>query len=1226
MPAHSSKKPVRKKLITLRRLKNWTLSLVGLLIILIAISFTLIRVAIKSIPDYSNAIQQAVSKQMDLTLEVGLMDAEIYWLVPRLNLYDVNVYDKTGKHHLLHLEEIDLSLDWSDFFKTLTPTIGEITLIGLNVQLGINKDSQLLIQNFVIDENINKTIQAANQGDPAVKIEVSEAVKNNLNNLNFKILNSRVFLYDDRHKSRNKTLNDFNLHLINNESEHVFEVKANLPENYGKSVRLVIEVEGDLFDYKNLLGEVYLSVDEINAAPWLDDYWDELELSANANINAQIWLDWHAQEITSVTSRVDISGLAVHYLDEEIQTWNIKQINSLMQWEQDDTGWQLDIRDLVSDREGVSWPKPAAITIKVIDEKQEISLQADFLRIEGLSYLAGMANSVTEIDIPWVDILEQYNPSGDLKYLDVSLPVNDLKNIKINSEFSQFGFFLPESESPVIKNLEGSVLYFENKTWLVLDSKNTEFKYKKLFRDSIELRVLNGMIGISHQDNGWHISSNLLRINTPHIETKTRIKFNMQDGGRPFLDLTTKYRNGDAEYASLYLPAGVMGAKAVKWIDGALGKGKIIRGGYQFYGYLNDAPFRENQGVSLADFYVRDVDLSYLKNWPQVKGISANLRFENDTMLIKARKGKIFNSDINNARVYIDNFVSPTIDVKGKIITRLQDLKQFVNESTLKESVTDYIDNLELDGQGILDLELFLPLYGDFRTEIGGNLNILKGQILFKKENYKFTNIKGGVRFAGDMVESSDLTADLQDHKINVDVKTSQLKDGVTYQIGMQGNIAAKSLLAPVPDFKKYINGHTDWDISIDVSHFKSADETRVSAEIKSDLQGVTTDFPGPLAKPDKKPMPIEINIDVLPGSYVNYKLSIQNKLKFTLKDIKNELFILADTESIKGNMIINTSEKAEQPIKAKLDYLDLNKFFKLDQNKSENKRTTSVYKKNTAEILPEDIPSFDIQTKKLIWKEHLFTDSKLKTHKTKSGMFLEDFKFTGSDYVISGKGRWFLDWNKRHTTELEVDIKISDLGEVFKDMAISDGLMNTSGDIFLRSKWQGVPYIFDWNKLTGDGVLNLKDGTIKELNAGPGRLLGLFNFKTLFSLDFGSQMQKGFNFDKINASFTFADGNIYSDDFTVESKVADIFMDGKLSIKDDTIDQKVTVRPHLGATVSLGTAVVVSPAVGGLVYLFQKVFDTDRLSQYQYSMKGSLDNPKVELISAPLSDPDEDF
>ena len=241
MVDHLSKTTRNKKGFNFRKLKNWILSIVALTVIILAISFTLVRVAIKYIPDYSMAIQKAVSEQVDMTLEVGFLDAEIYWLVTRLNLIDVNISDKEGQHHLLHLDEIDLSLNWAETIKTMTPVIGEITLVGLNVQLGINKKSQLLIQNYIIEENIDTTFNASTVENAQRGFEVNEAIQHSFNNLNFKIINSQIRLYDDRHIKRSKTLSNVNLHLINSGASHVFEVKADLPKGYGQHVHFIVD-------------------------------------------------------------------------------------------------------------------------------------------------------------------------------------------------------------------------------------------------------------------------------------------------------------------------------------------------------------------------------------------------------------------------------------------------------------------------------------------------------------------------------------------------------------------------------------------------------------------------------------------------------------------------------------------------------------------------------------------------------------------------------------------------------------------------------------------------------------------------------------------------------------------------------------------------------------------------------------------------------------------------
>ncbi len=1234
MSDHSSKKIKNKKTVSLRRLKNWGLSLIGLLIIFLAISFTLLRTAIKSIPEYSNAIQQAVSEQMDLTLEVGFIDAEIYWLVPHLNLLDVNIYDDTGERHLVHLDEVNLSLDWAESIKNMTPIVGEITLIGLNLQIRINKKSQLLIQDYVIRDNMDATLNAAAENNIISSFELNDSIRHNLNNLDFKILNSQIHFNDDRHKNRSKTLNNFNLHLINSGSSHIFEVKADLPHKYGRYAHFIIDIEGDLSDYKNLQGELYLAVEHINAASWLDDYWSQLKVTANGDLNGQIWLAWSGQEIVDINSRLHISDLAVHYLDGKVKTWNVNGINALLRWKKTNNDWQLDIRDLIVDREGIDWLKPAAVSLKSINNKQEIELQADFLRIEGFVYLAGMIKSITEERAGWLELLEKHKPSGVLRNIDVKLPLNELKNIKINTEFSQLGFSLPGADSLEIKNLQGSVAYVNNKTWLSLNSKNTQLKFKTLFRKVIDINDLTGTMEISHESDLWNISSNSLVIDTPYIETEMRVKFRMSDGGRPFLDLTTRFKKGYAKSISDYLPVGVMGVETVAWIDRALKDGEISSGGYLFYGYLNDAPFRNNQGISLADFNVSDVDVSYLENWPAINDIEANIRFENDSMLVDAHYGKLFDSTIKDTRVYIDNFISPTLDVKGKINTQLKDIQRFVNASSLHEDITDYIDNLQFSGQGELDLELFLPLYGDYKTEVGGQLSLKNAHMRFEKEKYELEKINGLIRFAGDTVESSNLKAVVVGSpggQLDIDIKTNRLSNTRSYLIGVKGNVLASSLMAPIPVLQTYFDGSADWDVVIDIE--SDDNETSVTASVVSDLQGITTSLPGPLAKKTMASSPVKIDISLKSDSNVIYDMKFENGDELSLQQLKDKLLISANTQSIKGSVKVDLQEGIDVPIKLDLEYLDINKFFSSDKKASqntENKLTSGIEEndvsgEDVSTLSARDVPSFNFHSKKILWKKATYSDSVLNVQKSKLGAVIKDFKFVGADHVVSGKGSWFIGEGDSNITKLDINIELTDLGMVFKELEISDGLRATEGDITLRWQWQDAPYNFDWKKIEGDGRLNLKDGAFKGLNAGAGRLLGLFNFETLLSLDFGSQVKDGFNFDKIKGSFSFSDENIYSDDFTIESKVATIFMKGQLSVANNTINQTVTVRPHLGGTVTLGTAVVAGPTIGGLVYLFQKIFDTDRLSEYQYTMQGNIDNPLVKLRSAPIEEQEDD-
>ena len=1210
-----SKKNRKKKPLNYRRVKNWVLSLLGLFIIFMAISFSLARMAIKSVPDYISSIQNIISEQTGFKVEIGFLDAEINWLIPRLNLINVNVFNNSGKQHVLHIDEIDLSLDWMTTIKTRFPAVGEITLIGLNAQLGITKKSQLVFQDYVVDNNIDNTLSSNVKLDIANNFQFSENLKYYINNLNFKILNSELRLFDYRKQQKIRVLNNFNLLLLNSGNEHTFEIKADFPENYGKHLQMILNIEGDLFDYKNLNGQAYLSLEQFYVAPWLDDFWGELGVAANAGVNAQIWLDWQAQSITDVFSKFTLDDMAVHYLDASVKTWALQRLDGEVWWQKNANGWQLDIRNLESVRDGNIWPKPSAVNVVMLDAKGDLHIQADYLRIEGITYLAGMVASVYDAKDPWLALLHKYNPTGDISDFEATLPIDQPEKINLQAGFDRLGAALPDLEPSKVSNLSGSVEYADGHARLMLNSDNTELEFNKLFRDTMKFNKVHGVVDVFNQQDQWKILTDSLEVNSPHIETENRMLFTVSNNQQPFLDLTTKFKNGDAQYASLYLPVGIMGKKTVDWIDKGIKSGTVTQGGYQFYGNLSDMPFRGNEGVSLAFFELQNGHLHYLDNWPDIQGINATLRFENESMFIRGHSGNTFNSDIADAQVSINSFFSPVLEVKGNVDVDLSDIKRFLKSSIFKKGKKTYIENIDFIGNGSLDLNLFIPLSNNAITEWGGKLSVDDGQLTLLNENYKFNEVSGELSFANAFIESTPVTAKIDGRSINAKVETRQVDGKRDYHIDLDGYLNSKTVLSPAPSIKEYIDGDANWDVNIDIAGSKVESNELVSIEVSSDLKEVVSKIQGPLFKSIDQSMSLLMSIKVLENSVVSYDLVLPDNKHFKLDELDEYRYIYADTPGIKGTLKQYKAKGTLKPIEVDLDYFNIDDFLQGGENASNVIKNSALQ-----DIIPSDLPAIKFKSKNMKWQKFNFQEVEFLTKPSQLGLAVDSFRITTPDYTVNGNGGWFKDWNKQNITSLTAIVDVKNLGTALKKLEITNDIKNIHGKIDLNLKWNDMPHNFSWVNMQGDGKLNLRKGTFKKIDAGVGRVLGLFNLKTLFSLDFANQVSKGFSFDKMKGTLAFKNGNVYTDDLVIESKAADVYMKGRLGIRDQTVKQLVKVRPHVGSTVAFGTTVVAGPVIGGLVYLFQKVFNPDALTEYEYSVNGDINDPVVTLLSVPKS------
>lgn len=924
-----SRKPRKKKPLNFRRVKNWVLSFVGLTIIFFAITFTVARIAIKTVPDYITDLQAVLSEQSGFDVRIGVLDAEINWLVPRLNLINVNVFDPQGTRHVLHLDTIDFSLDWFASLRTRSLVVGEISLSGLNAELTVNQQSQLLFQGYVISENIDR-VQAAAVSNTEAVFQLSEHMRYLLNNLDFRIIDSQLRFTDQRRSQKPKVFNHLNMHLVNQGDQHLIELKAELPQAFGRYLRLVAQVEGDLFDYKNLAGQLQLSLENIVAAAWLDEYWGELGVAANADLNADIWLAWQGTQLNDLYSRFSLQDAALHYLDGEVRSWQMESLSGELWWQSTADGWTLDVRDLQAIRGNEVWPKSTALNLQYKTQQQAVSLRADFMRVESMVYLADMLNSAAIVENSWLNLLADYQPSGDVKYLDLTMQLDNADSLQFNADFDRVSFKLPKFEPSAVDNLRGAIEYRDNTAKLKLQSSESRLHFNRLFRDSMELSLLSGEVDLQRQKTGWQVSSEYLRMHTPHIESQSRFIISLPQDAPAFMDLTTRYQNGNAEYISRYLPASIMGGNTLAWLDRSIVSGRIRQGAYQFYGNLRDMPFRASQGVSLAVFDVEQVKLDYQENWPQIEGIDGRLRFENERMQIDATRGQLLNSQIKQTTVEISSFRQPVLQIDGAIDVQLADIGQFFNSSPLHKTIPAYFDNILLQGEGELALQLRIPLKGKHSVNWSGELKPDRARLTLQRENYRFDRLHGELKFSDGLFEADDLHARLGEHELAIAVKPTD-SETKQHHIAINGLIDINQFLSPLPVVHDYLSGASHWQLDLALSPSQSQSLPVLDLRASSQLESVLSRLPGPLAKTSVHGLPANLQLRVMPDQTMQLQLQLADDRQLQLNELSDNWTLDIAAPSIKGRAIISKqsslASSLARPLEINLQYLNLRQF-----------------------------------------------------------------------------------------------------------------------------------------------------------------------------------------------------------------------------------------------------------------------------------------------------------
>ncbi len=205
--------------------------------------------------------------------------------------------------------------------------------------------------------------------------------------------------------------------------------------------------------------------------------------------------------------------------------------------------------------------------------------------------------------------------------------------------------------------------------------------------------------------------------------------------------------------------------------------------------------------------------------------------------------------------------------------------------------------------------------------------------------------------------------------------------------------------------------------------------------------------------------------------------------------------------------------------------------------------------------------------------------------------------------------------------TEMRFKLKAADAGKLLARFGYPDGLRAGKANMDGTVTWNGPPTSIDFPSLEGKFKLDAEKGQFRKLDPGVGRLLGILSLQTLprrITLDFRDVFSEGFAFDTISGSIEARRGVLDTRDLAIHGPAASIAMTGTVDLVKETQDLRVRVQPSLSESLSVGAALV-NPVAGLAALVAQKVLrdPLEKIFSYEYAVRGSWEDPKVEKLSA---------
>lgn len=1243
-------------------------------ILLATVVLALRYLVLPHVHDYKDVIAQKVSVLAGQKITIGRIHAGWLGLQPRLDLYDVDLYDDQNRPALT-LGHVETTLSWLSL-PLAEPRLSE--LIVHQPKLTIRRDADGVIYVAGISMNGPSRPTFPNWLLRQSRVDIVDA---------------SVQWQDELRKAPPLALEKLNMTLLNPAWEsllgrHRFGLRATPSVGASSPLDIRGNLTGDdVSKPAQWSGKLYGSVADIDIAawnPWLD-YPFNMRQGRGAT---QVWLDFDDGKTQHIHADVQLRDVVTRF-DRASPETLFRILSGRLDWEEHAQGYdiQADQLRLVSG-DGLNL-KNGRVTLRTrqINGKPATDGSTEMDEVN-LEQLAAFSRGFLPLDAEQQRMLAEIAPKGQLQKLNLEWKsdASGLKNFGIRAGFSQLAMN-PYRSIPGFAGLNGRVDATQDSGNLSLDAANTQIDFKNVLRGPIPVGKLSGQVNWKRHDQQIEVKVSNLAVVNPHISGTLSATYQYPGHGSGALDLSGKFAHANAKFASLYYPR-VLSKDTLHWLDTSIlaGHGEDIN--LTVKGNIDEFPWPDSKrGLFKITARVTDGLLDYADGWPKLEGLGVDLLFQGNRMELNANQGHFFGSRLLKAKAVIPQLdaAHPVLDLTSEFDSPISELVKYINHSPIRSEMDGFTDNLQAKGDGKLAIALNVPLDTDGEgTKFKGSYQMINGMLAGKEALPTMEAINGRLDFSDTALSAQNLVMTVfgGPAKISLDSRQKgQLHVTARAHLG-EGNLRQFGLPSAL---MSRLRGATDWDADINI-HQGLAD-----LSVKSNLVGMAMNFPEPFNKAADIPLQLTIDKKAANAQQETWAISYGNVAN------ANFLYKAQGGQMLPERGEIGFGIKAELPnkpgigIKGTLPHADMDEWLalenELDHKKTGGKmdiavnsvkvsintldlfqRRISALKINASAIpggwksaLQSDVINGDVQlyengnNDKIVARLKSFTVPPMAPAELKApresprnptrypamDLVVDEFntadkKFGKLELVANQSGE---DWNVEKlvisnpdsvlnmdgklrnwksatpATSFNLNWIISDIGKTMSRYGKPDAIKGGKGSLTGQLSWPG--HIADYDPAILDGNLTLaaEKGQILKMQPGVGRLLSILSLQNLprrLTFDFQDVFSAGFTFDKIDSSLHANKGNVRIDKFHMEGPAAKVDIKGETNLVKETQNLHVKVTPAITGSLSLA-AFAGGPAVGAAAWIAQKLLrdPADKLAAYEFDIVGTWQDPQ---------------
>ena len=1196
---------------------------IATVVIIIALAVSGLRLMLSTANVYQYEVEQLASSLFEQPVKIGRMDAKLSGLMPTLIFHNVELLSTKNSKPLFSLMRADVGIDFKDlvFKQKITPA--QLTISGMNLFVTRTVEGRFNVKGVDL-KAVSKN--ESNEENPFLErwlLQQGEVV----------IEDSTFTWRDDQNAGLTWFFGDVNILLKKTLERHQLLLSSRLPGELGEKVKVAIDLVGDISSPQTWNIHSYFESKSLNLAP-LQKYASNKNFKVVDGVaDLKLWLDWKNESVQHLSGDIKLDKLT--YRLNKKKATRLEHVSGIFDGFLDDNLWNISV-ERFSYKSGANILSDSSFSLALSYGDKEIDsfyITTKQLKLNALSKIILDNQFVSKKHEAHIKKLAA---KGDVKDLFIAWQDNELYQLKAG--FKDLGINA-WGNVPKLNAISGNISYEQQKGSVSISSINSTVGFPRLFRNDFNVDHLNADIEFSNFKEGLLFDVKRIESKSSEVKSVSAVKLWLpKDNSSPYMDLQTYLSEGNVAKTSNYLPTSIMDDSLVEWLDAALLGGKLNKGTIVFNGKFNEFPFDNKEGKFAVGIEASDFHFNYKEGWPQISKSTMSAVFTGQGMLLNMRGGEVSKNRLSDSTAQIKSFSAAELELDLAASGSSHNTMQFLINSPILPEAKNTVDSMKLMGQVKARVKVNIPLSDAVRKKrplaYSGTAELNDVSLFMIDNKIDITKGYGTVAFNNEGVSSKNLVGNILNKPAKFNV-TSSNKD---IKVSVEGKIDANKILEKfdIPGAHN-ISGNADI-LAIMNFPVNRTKKRHPSLIIKSDLLGVTSTLPQLFYKEKEQQQDFEFNAGFIGNDrlLLGVEFGENGSTILELDQSKKTTFLRKGAISVSSNKAV-LPRKNVLYIDGSVKSINLEKWnsaLKLDErvgkqtffvnpivfNLDELKVVTTEEKTAIAKAAsnPGNFPAFEGIIKKFYLNKDFIGRFDFKVSQRKNGLHLDELIVSSKNMKVFTHGDWHYTQGK-HKSSMNFTLSSNNFGGMLTDLGyavvIDKGIAQAVGEI----NWNGAPTQFSLARLNGEIQLNLKDGSLVDVDAGAGRLLGLLSLsalpRRLFG-DFKDTAKDGFSFDTANGEFTLEKGDVYTDEFELDSPIANVLVSGRVGLADRDYENVIEVIPDVGSGVAGATALLVNLPAGIGLWILDKITGEqfDKASVKIYDVTGSWDKPSIVL------------